>query len=303
MKRKKFRPGDWVHVYQIAKGGFTLFYSVTDRLVFYTIFCTEARKHGIHVLALCLMFNHLHALYVYNDGRSLQDFIGAYTSKFSLAFNKDCGRSGPLIKGPFGAAGKQGSKKRRTAVAYLFNNHVEKGIGKKAEDCRWNFLAYAVNKRPFSTGDIKHASSRLLRAIREVKAFWAHLEPLGYATLRRMFATLDEKERQLLVDYIIEKYYMLDHRSLVRLYGSYENMVTAINSNTGSEYDMQEENDFLPDTNYVIMTRFITKEGYINQKMVVTLPVEEKQALRNKMHRLYGLPTKQIDRFLHLASG
>ena len=52
---------------------------------------------------------------------------------------------------------------------------------------------------------------------------------------------LNERERSQLVDYIISVYNCIDYHFLTGCYGSYQDMLLAVNSNTGSEYDIKEE--------------------------------------------------------------
>ena len=51
-----------LHIYQNTPEGSLLFYTVADFLVYFTVFCVSARKHGITVLGTCPMFDHLHDL-------------------------------------------------------------------------------------------------------------------------------------------------------------------------------------------------------------------------------------------------
>jgi putative transposase len=65
-------------------------------------------------------------------------------------YNAAHGRSGPLFEGRFGSAPKRGLKLLRTAIAYLYNNPVEKLLCRRAQDYKWNFLAYGKLSNPYS---------------------------------------------------------------------------------------------------------------------------------------------------------
>ena len=75
-------------------------------------------------------------------------FMRDATRWYALLFNKYYGRKGSVFTPRFGSASKVGDKKVRTAIAYLYNNPVERKICVRAEAYRWNFLAYA-GRYPF----------------------------------------------------------------------------------------------------------------------------------------------------------
>lgn len=57
---------------------------------------------------------------------------------------------------------------------------------------------------------------------------------------RRLLSGLDKDARNQVTDYIITRYSVIRYDLLEACYGSYENMITAINSNAGCEYDINE---------------------------------------------------------------
>ena len=64
MKTRKVYPGQVHHVCQQTVGGVVVFYTLSDYLVYFTIFCTVARRYGLKVLALCPMVDHTHSVVV-----------------------------------------------------------------------------------------------------------------------------------------------------------------------------------------------------------------------------------------------
>ena len=61
--RRKSHLGNTVaHIFQRARSGFVVFYNVKDSLFFITLLFVTARQHGIKVLGMCLMYNHIHML-------------------------------------------------------------------------------------------------------------------------------------------------------------------------------------------------------------------------------------------------
>ena len=130
------------HIFQRARNGFVVFYNVKDSLFFITSFCIIARRHGVKVLALCLMYNHVHILLDTDDKESIRLFIKELMSYFCKSYNRRYGLSGVLFDS-YGVSLKKGDKAIRTALAYVNNNPVEDHICGKAEEWRWNFLAYS----------------------------------------------------------------------------------------------------------------------------------------------------------------
>lgn len=230
-----------LHVYQNTPEGSLLFYTVSDFLVYFTVFCVSARKHHITVLGTCPMFDHLHGLFEEESRKSVSGFIGDYTRQYAKLFNQTIGQSGTVFNPGFGCAVKTGDKSIRTACSYLYNNPGEKGLCKSAQDYRWTFLAYAVSDHPFSERIVLSKASRSLRrALKEVDCFRKQDKPLTYVILERLFRDLNNKEKNQLTDYIISKYNCINYDRLISYYGSYDKMCIAFASNQGSEYDINE---------------------------------------------------------------
>ena len=186
-KKRKFYSGVPNHIYQRAQNGFNLFYCDEDRLVFYTIFAVCARKApDIKVLGLCLMYDHFHSLIVSEKIEAISAFMDHCTSWFARIFNESVGRKGRLFHKNFGSAPKWGLKKIHSAIAYLFNNPVEKLLCLRAEEFRWSFLAFLNDTNPFSSKTpFRNASAGLKRAKKEVDWFSSSDEPLSYQGLKR----------------------------------------------------------------------------------------------------------------------
>ena len=121
---RKFFREEVMHVYQRAINGFNIFYTLEDRLVFYTIFSVFLRRFNITALALCLMIDHFHALLICGSRQTFYKFVSSVTSLYSRLFNESVSRKGRLFDKSFGSAPKMGEKQVRSAIPYLFNNPV-----------------------------------------------------------------------------------------------------------------------------------------------------------------------------------
>lgn len=98
------------HCYQRTTGGVVIFYNISDYLVFFTIFCTTARKYKVKILSLCLMADHIHICISEERKGELSAFVREYSKLFSRVHNRTCHTQGNLFESPFGSAPKFGDK-------------------------------------------------------------------------------------------------------------------------------------------------------------------------------------------------
>ena len=109
------------------------------------------------------------------------------------------------------------------------------------------------------------------------------------------------KERAQLVDYIVKKYSVIRYNVLVsKFYDGYQNMLTAINSNAGSEYDINEYRCGKSDAEYRYLYRFMYARGYHSAGDIISLDIDTKINLHNEMVRYTHVASQQICKFLHL---
>lgn len=297
MKRRKFLCREFHHVYQRTLNGFNIFYDLEDYLVYYTIFSVMARKYGIDVMGLCLMIDHIHSLIASDDKKIFSRFLSSVTIQFMKEYNTAYGRSGPMFE-RFGSAPKKGLKLLRTAIAYLYNNPVEKHLCKQAQCYRWNFLPYYPGRTPRIL--LNTASRPLRRAFKEIDFTFASGRYLRYAQLYRLLNSVVAQDKDILTDYIIVKYSVIRYDMLADCYGGYENMLMAINSNTGSEYEISEAKDVRSDVGFRELYRYIHSKGFQRAGDVMTLPISEKMALANEMMYRTSADRRQICKYLHL---
>ena len=217
MKKRRYFPGEVLHIYQREVHCHNLFYSLEDRLVFLTVFYHCARKWNIKVLGICLMIDHLHGLLIADSRKAISSFVNSYSSIYAKLFNASCGLKGQLFAKSYGSALKIGPKKVRTAIAYLFNNPVEKNMCLRAEDYRWNLLGYGRSEHPFSNPVYKK-TRRLSYAMKEVLSYHERDMYLTYSSIRRIMRKLNDIEREYLVDYIITLYNPVDYNALLEYY-------------------------------------------------------------------------------------
>lgn len=301
-KRRKFYRGVVNHVYQRSINGVNLFYDYEDFLVFYTIFAVCAQSTGIQILELCIMHNHFHCLIRTATVRELSCFMDRFTSWFVMEYNRSIGRKGKLLKKNFGSAPKWDEKAVRNSINYVGNNPVEKKTCKRAEEYKWNFLAYAFSRNPFSEPLKRESASKpLRRALKETDNMVQLNLPVKYAQIKRMMKDLTDNEKEQLTDYIIWNYLPFDYTELISYYGSYQTMLAAMNYNTGSEYDIKEERDMESDVEYDKMAAYVRKKNPdMMIRSVTVLPQAEKASLAMELQLHTDASYRQICRFLHM---
>lgn len=299
-RKRRFVPGECMHVYQRTRGGANIFYDLEDYLVFYTVFSVVSRLYRITVLELCLMIDHVHILLSSQVMSEISGFMQHYTSLFMREYNVGVGRKGSLFHKSYGSAPKKGGKMIRSAIVYIGNNPVEKGLCRNAVDYRWNFLAYMSDSNPFSDPKPACSCSMWLRnAIREVAEHSKSGRYLSYGIVRRMFRKLKDNEREILADHIITTYFPFDRETLLSFYDSYGDMLNAMNSTSGSEYDIKEKYSYGTDLVYRDMLKVVGDK--VRPARRVTVMTED---MKFEMAGVLRGRTKgdvvQISKFLHM---
>lgn len=302
MKKRKVYPGEVHHVCQQTIDGVLVFYSVSDYLVFFTIYCTVARRCNIPVLALCPMVDHLHNTVIAPDNTSLSRFVQQYTHLFAREWNESRGRKGPLFKHRYMSSVKLGNKQVKTTINYNFNNPVERKMVEKAEEYRWNFLRYAQEKAPYSAKlDIGKKSWKFRSVYNEVKRIYTGGGHLRYEQLKRWKRMLSPGELQQIVDYAINLWNVIDYKETVSYYGDLETMIRSFHDNTGSDYSIKEDHNNYSDSVYKDCTAILLKEYRISDVTEIpSLPDDVKRELVPLLCNRTSARLRQIEKYLHL---
>lgn len=302
-QNRKVYPDIINHCYQRTINGNLLFYNDYDHLTFFTILCVTADKYpGIHVFKVCQMPDHLHQSSAASSKKELSAFTQNYTSVFAKEHNHICYEKGNVFRSPFGSVPKYGDKNARSNLIYVDNNPVERHLVDKAEEYRWNYLAYANSNHPFSEPLIvRYASREMVQAINIVKSRHKCGLYLPYAMIKKMFAPLNSKERKQLTDYIITTYNVLDYAGAIRFFGSYEDMLLADHSVTGSEHSINEVFVGRSDIYYEQMTTHIMSTGrFTDIHDIFRLSFDEKMNLMRFLNQKTDAPLEQIAKYLHI---
>ncbi|MBO6169893.1 MAG: hypothetical protein J6O51_07980, partial [Bacteroidales bacterium] len=281
------------------------FYSISDYLVFFTRLCVTAEKYDIVIAALCLMPDHFHAGTITQNKKSLSGFWCETLSLNTKQNNSTCHRKGHLFNRRFGSSLKPDGKIARTNIIYIGNNPVERGLVNRAEQYRWNFLAYAKSDHPFSEKLILRKASRKMRKyIKEIEGAHRRGNPLSYESLQRMFSSLDQKERLQLIDFIVVTYSVIDYSFTEKLFGSIEDAIEAMHHNTGREYELKETFVGRSDAHYATITKYLLDRFQLHDiHDIFRFSEEKRRDLLLDIYNTFSIPPKQIAKFLRLKDG
>ena len=259
--RKLSRSG-YLHICQKSADNGIIFYVIEDFLVFLTILSVKAIACGVIIYAVAIMFNHLHIGGIFNSKGTPSHVMNASTSVFARLYNAHYGLEGKLFKKPFRSAPKVNDKKIRDNLFYIWNNPKEKKAVKYAEDYRWNFLKYMESDHPFSSPVVAStASDHLLRLMRKVVAMHNSGKYLGYDFCDGDYELLSKEERMQLIDFIVVTYNVVQRDVIMEKFGTYESLILAVNSVTGSEYDLADDDDEEDYRHYLKMISIARREG------------------------------------------
>ena len=251
------------------------------------------------------MYDHTHSIAITENIRELSAFVERFASWFVKEYNRHVGRKGKLLHKNFGSAPKWSGKDTRSTINYVGNNPVEKGLCFRAEEYRWNFLAYAVSDHPFSEKYVPSEASRhLRRAIKEAKEMADQNLPLKYVHLKRMMKKLSHKEIEQFIDQVIIMYLPFDFNKTISYFGSYEAMVDAMHNNTGSEHDLKEHNDRASHVVFKDVLAYLGDCMPANEiRRITVLSESDKYQLARKISTVFPITEWQVCKFLHLSSG
>ena len=122
-KNRIFKEGSAHHLYLKALKGNVLFYRTDDYIFFLTLLSVLARRYGIGIEALCIMFNHVHIFARAADIKVFKAFCRDLQSMFSTGYNNEYHMKGKLMMRS-GYAPKSSRKSVLSCLIYIVNNPV-----------------------------------------------------------------------------------------------------------------------------------------------------------------------------------
>lgn len=296
-KNRIFKEGSAHHLYLKALKGNVLFYRTEDYIFFLTLLSVLARRYGIGIEALCIMFNHVHIFVKAADIRVFKAFCRDLQSMFASGYNKEYSLKGRLMMSS-GYAPKRSAKSIRSCLIYIVNNPVAGHLTKVALQYKWNLIAYLHSNHPYSKKLNKSRDRlRLREAAKMVDYFYRQGKPLNYSVLKSIFRYLKSDERLTITDYIVSLYNPVDKELFTRRFGDWKSAVIAIDSTTGSEHDVPEAwEDY---SIYLMMLRLCLRQK-IRPGHLPSMEKDEKLHLIKLLSAVPHSTPEHIRRFLHL---
>ena len=127
--------------------------------------------------------------------------------------------------------------------------------------------------------------------------------PLKHAQLRRLFRALSLVEKQQIIDYIISQYFSFDRDPLMAYYASYEAMLAAMQSNTGSEHEIREEWSPESDTVFNDLIDWVhARWPEMGARSVIMLEDDAKKTLVRELLHQTSASENQLLKFFHLPN-
>ena len=116
-----------------------------------------------------------------------------------------------------------------------------------------------------------------------------------------MFDGMSENECELLTDYIISVYLPFDKDALLSYYASYDDMMMAMRSTVGGEYDIKEIFNSGSDRIYVDMSDYVHDELRVSPvRNVIAFSDEYKLEVAGLLASRFGVRRHEMSKFLHL---
>ena len=116
-----------------------------------------------------------------------------------------------------------------------------------------------------------------------------------------MMKRLSHEETEQFVDQVIKAYLPIDFDAVLSYYGTYEEMIIAMNANTGSEHDIREENDHSSHTMFTKVLNELSKHmSHVEIRKVTIMPEDKKRKIFEWIKIYFNATPWQICKFLHI---
>lgn len=135
-----FTQGQYYHLYNRGAGKGLIFANEGNYLYLLRLMEDHARKHGVTMIAYCLMPNHYHFLLRQETETPLSKFMQTLFNAYTQAFNRQQNRVGTLFEGRFKHKRVEKWEYLMTLCRYIHRNPVKAGLAATPED--WAYSNY-----------------------------------------------------------------------------------------------------------------------------------------------------------------
>ena len=173
------------HITQRGNRREKVFFTDDDRQTYLTWLREYAAKHGVDILAYCLMTNHLHLVAVPMAEDGLQKALKPLHMRYAQRINRARGWKGHVWQGRFFSS-QLDEAYLWAAMRYVERNPVRARIVRKAENYRWSSVAAHCRLRTDKVLTTKPGWHKLFEAIGNWSAWLAEGDaPEQLEVLRR----------------------------------------------------------------------------------------------------------------------
>ncbi len=298
---RKYSFKGYVHIFCITADRGICFYTMADCLVWFTLFCILAVKYHVRVIAVCIMLNHFHIEAKFPSKHVMSTFMRELNSRFTQQYNRRYCLTGPLFHERYGSSLKIKEQRIKDNIVYICNNPIGKRAVHRAEEYRWNFLAYMESDRPFSAPVIIRKCSKQFLIVRsEVLRRARCRQPLDYNFFDGIYSELSLHERKQIVDRIIVSFNVLDYGELRNVWGGYGQICQMLQMVSGSEYDLADDDSAEDYKHYYQMTHIVEESGFdIWNRRFTGLPDKEIRRIAREIAEKVDATKAEVAKFLH----
>ncbi|MDP3036499.1 MAG: transposase [Rhodocyclaceae bacterium] len=172
------------HVTQRGNRREAIFFSDGDRQTYLSWLKEYADRHGVEVLAYCLMSNHVHLVAVPATDDGLMRLLKPLHMRYAQRINRERGWKGHLWQGRFFSSPLDDAY-LWAAVRYVECNPVRAGMAQRAEDYPWSSAAAHCGIRSDGLLNSESAWSKQFAAIENWSDWLAAATDTGSIELLR----------------------------------------------------------------------------------------------------------------------
>jgi REP element-mobilizing transposase RayT len=163
VRRTPFLAGHFYHIYNRGVDAGRVFFSLDNYEYFLSLIANKLRRHGIRIVAYCLMPNHFHLLLGPDLDETVPAFMNGLCGAYTQALNRQRGRQGPLFQGRYRSVEVEAEAYLIHLARYIHLNPVVSRL--VVSPIEWPYSNYAdiIGRRQGGLGDSSLVPDRFAR--------------------------------------------------------------------------------------------------------------------------------------------